>query len=325
MDTHRILTLIFFLLISQTGFSQVHSSGAYEYLITIKQQKKHIEELTSAETEGRATGTAGAALAKGYIASAFEQYGLRRWRGSYFQEFPVYPGKELREGEPRIKGCNVAGYIPSSEGGRDYIIIGAHYDHIGTLEGKVFPGADDNASGVAVLLELAKVFGKIREKEKFNKNIVFAAFDANNMNNAGSRQFASDLRIAPERIICMINIDQIGSNLSPPGKDSSYLLVLGADKLKEWDREQITLCNNLSETPLDIDFTYYNSPSFYNIFYRLSDQSSFTENEIPSLLFTSGITIHTNKESDNVSNISFRVLDKRIKLIYKFIYQLLKS
>lgn len=325
MDTLRIFILLLFIAVSSDGFSQVHSSGTYEYLISIPQQKEHIKELTSPKTGGRGCGTVGAALAKEYIVNAFEKYGLRQWRGSYTQDFNVYPSKNIRPGVPPLKGSNVAGFVPSSAGGSDYIIIGAHYDNIGTIDGKIFPGADDNASGVTVLLELAKVFAELGRKEKLTKNIVFVAFDANNMNNAGSKEFVSDLRMSPGRIICMLNLDQIGSNLSPPGTDSSYLLILGADKLKEWDREQLPLSNMLSENPLELDFTYYNSPSFYNIFYRLSDQHSFTEKGIPALLFTSGITTHTNKESDTIANICFPVLDKRIKLIYKFIYQLVKK
>ncbi|MEG2848897.1 MAG: M28 family peptidase, partial [Bacteroidales bacterium] len=262
MNTHRITTLIFFLLISFAVFSQVHSSGTYEYLITIQQQQKHIKELTSSQATGRAVGTIGSTHVKDYIIEAFEKYGLREWRNSYSHKFAVPRGKNSKIGAPPITGCNVVGYIPSQIPASNYIIIGAHYDHMGMMNGRLFPGADDNASGVTVLLELAKAFGEMSKHQKITKNIVFAAFDANNLNLAGSRAFAANLHISPDRINCMINIDQIGSNLAPPAADSSYLLILGADKLKEWDREQITICNNLSTEPLDIDFTYYNSKSF---------------------------------------------------------------
>lgn len=325
MDTLRRFTFIFFLFISSVGFSQVHTSGTYEYLITIPQQRKHIQELTSERAAGRATGTPGSRFVCEYIGEAFENYGLRSWRGSYLQPFQVYHGKNIRPGIPPLSGCNVVGYVPAGRGGSDYIIIGAHYDHMGMLEGKLFPGADDNASGVTVLLELAKVFGEMGKKELLTHNLVFVAFDANNYNNAGSKHFVSDLRIAPERITCMLNLDQIGSSLAPVGVNPAYLLILGADKLSEWEKDQITLCNSLSTAPLDLDFTYYGSQPFYNIFYRLSDQQSFTEKGIPALLFTSGITVHTNKETDNLSNISLPVLDQRTKLIYKFIYQLARK
>lgn len=324
MDTPGRFIFILFLFVSSIGFSQVHSSGSYEYLITTSQQDKHIQELTSNRATGRATGTPGAQFAREYITEAFRNYGLRSWRGHYQQEFQVYHGKTMKPGIPPLTGYNVVGYVPSSRGGSDYVIVGAHYDHMGMLDGKFFPGADDNASGVTVLLELAKAFGEMGKKELLEKNLVFVAFDANNLNNAGSKYFVSDLRIAPERITCMINLDQIGSNLAPPGINPAYLLILGAEKLGEWEREQLTICNSLSTNPLHLDFTYYGSEPFYKIFYRLSDQQSFTEQGIPALLFTSGITVHTNKESDLLSNLSLPVLDQRTKLLYKFIYQLVR-
>lgn len=325
MNTQRIFTLLYFLSLSVIGFAQVHSSGTYESFISIPQQKHHIQELTSPKTAGRAAGTIGAAIAGEYIESEFAKYGLREWRTKYKHEFQILPDKKAKPGTPPLKGNNIIGYIPAQKPAADYIIIGAHYDHMGMLNGRLFSGADDNASGVTVLLELAKAFSQMAKDETITKNIVFVAFDANNLNNAGCRDFVNNLHIFPERINCMINIDQIGSNLAPPGTNPNYLLVLGADKLDDWTREQITLCNKISEDTLDLDFTYYNSKSFYDIFYRLSDQRLFTEKEIPALLFTSGITKLTNKESDDTSHISFEVLNKRIKFIYKFVYQMLNK
>ena len=69
-----------------------------------------------------------------------------------------------------------------------------------------------------------------------------------------------------------------------------------------------------------MDSSYYGSPEFYDIFYKLSDQQSFTERGIPALLFTSGITKLTNKEGDTVQNLNLEVLQKRIELIYRFLW-----
>jgi cell division protein FtsZ len=152
----------------------------------------------------------------------------------------------------------------------------------------------------------------------------FVAFDANNMSMLGSRTFVQKSGIAPSEIECMINLDQMGSNLVPPGKNKEYLLVLGADKLGKWNRSALEFANTTFGLNLDIDHTYYNSTQFYNIFYRLSDQQSFTEIGVPALLFTSGITDHTNKETDDLSNVSFEVLGKRIRLIYQFLWLIMQ-
>ena len=118
----------------------------------------------------------------------------------------------------------------------------------------------------------------------------------------------------------MVNIDQIGSTLAPVGEFDEYILVLGGDKLGTWQKEQLDFANEFFGMGLCIDYSYYGSQQFYDIFYRLSDQQSFTEAGIPALLFTSGITKHTNKETDAVGTLSPEVLQRRIELIYRFLW-----
>jgi hypothetical protein len=118
----------------------------------------------------------------------------------------------------------------------------------------------------------------------------------------------------------MVNIDQIGSTLTPVGEFDEYIQVLGGNKLDTWQKEQLDFANEFFGLGLCIDYSYYGSQQFYDIFYRLSDQQSFTEVGIPALLFTSGITKHTNKETDTVGTLSLGVLQRRIELIYRFLW-----
>lgn len=296
----------------------IHSSERYNYLISKEEQKKHLEFLSSYETGGRSVDSKGNMKCREYISNEFEKYGLLPLKLSgYIQEFhlPKYSGK----------GGNVIGYLPAAHKGAKYIIVGAHYDNIGLINDKLYPGTDDNASGVAALLQIAKAYGKKYQQNGGGKyNIVFVAFDANNLSMLGSKTFLQKSGIAPYEIESMINIDQIGNNLVPPGENKEYLLVLGANKLSEWKAGAIDYANDVFDINLDIDYTYYNSVQFYNIFYKLSDQQSFTEAGVPALLFTSGITKHTNKETDDLSNVSLEVLDKRIKLIYRFLWLIMQ-
>ena len=275
-----------------------------------------------------------------YIAEFLESYGVKPFRSvSFFQPFSLPAGKGGSQSYTQTyrqiagsssgvkidkKGHNVVGYLPSGRKNAPYVIVGAHFDHIGIIDGKVYPGADDNASGVTALLELARMFGqRYREKGDLEANIVFVAFDGNNFSLQGSRYFVSRLGIPPGNITCMVNIDQIGSTLSPVGDNPEYLLVLGGNKIKGWQKEQLDFANDWFGLGIEIDHTYYGSQDFYDIFYRLSDQQSFTAAGIPALLFTSGITRHTNKESDIVDNLNVDVLVKRIDLIYRFIWLIL--
>ena len=238
--------------------------------------------------------------------------------GSYMDQYRRITGAPAPDAP---KGYNVVGYLPSGKKDAPFIVIGAHFDHIGKIDGKVYPGADDNASGVAALLELARMFGQRHmERGDLNHNLVFVAFDGNNYSLGGSKYFASKMGIPAGKITCMINIDQVGSVLAPPGKNPEYLLVLGGNKLKGWQKEQLDFANDFFGLGLELDYTYYGSRDFYDIFYKLSDQQSFTQMGVPAVLFTSGITKYTNKEGDNLENLSLDVLLKRIDLIYRFIW-----
>ncbi len=315
----KLITLIFFyfcLIFSNTANSQVHSSSAYDYLINPLSQQKHILYLTSDSLQGRSTGSRGAILAAKYISNSFSRYGIRPLNATFLQPFTAN-GKAAN---------NVIGIITSNTGSQEYIIIGSHYDHLGAIGEKVFRGADDNASGISALLNLANAFAKMKEEGNIiNKNLIFIAFDAKELSMSGSKFFCDKLKIPSENINCIINIDQIGSVLAPPHSMKEYILVIGQEKLKTWESEQLNFCNNSNHLGLDIDYTFYNSTQFRELFYKLSDHYPFAEKNIPAILFTAGINNNTYKESDTEDIINYPVLTKRTKLIYHFIYQLISA
>lgn len=328
--TVLLFTLIF--LISRiSATAQSHNASAYDHLADPKIQKEHILALTAPQTMGRATGSSGSAVARDYIEERFVEYGIEKRGILYEQEFEfntVASDGKGHLGHPpvKMKGYNIIGEIKSTNGSREYIIIGAHYDHLGEIKGKIYPGADDNASGVAAMLELARMFSRMKDDGKeIGANLIFVAFDGKEQSMAGSRHFVNRLRIHNNNIKCMINIDQIGSTLAPPHKDKNYLLVLGRDSLETWASTQLDLCNRIGGINMDVDYTFYNSKNFYDIFYRLSDHHPFVEQGITALFFTSGITGNTYKETDTAGTISYPVLTNRIRLIFHFIYHLISE
>ena len=302
-----------FAAISCAASAQSSDFSRYEHLITPQSQKRYIDTLCSPAMEGRAIGSAGGEKARLYIAGEFQKYGVCK-RGIYYEQSFLH-----KTGT----GKNIIGEISSAEKNGDYIIICAHYDHLGRIGSRFYPGANDNASGVAALLELARVFGCLKKSGNGVKsNLIFIAFDGKEADMAGSRHFARNLKIHPGRIKYVINIDQIATTDSPPHNNREYLLVLGIDAVKPWIRERLELCNRLSGLNLDIDYTYYGSKKFYEIFYRLSDHYSFTSLGIPSLMFTCGIDADTYKTTDTPDKIDYQVLTKRIRLIYRFVYSI---
>ena len=116
---------------------------------------------------GRASGTPGSIHAQSAIARQFAAYGLQPAGGSFFHGFRTLSGQPAH---------NVVGFLPGS--GTRYVVVAAHYDHIGTLAGNLYPGADSNASGVASLLALAQMFRHLKDLGKtYAHTIIFVALD----------------------------------------------------------------------------------------------------------------------------------------------------
>lgn len=291
---------------------------------------KDIIFLSDSICQGRATGSQGNIEASKMIARRFEESGLTKMGEVWESEFHVRRG---------IKGKNIIGILPGSYTlpCDRYIIIGAHYDHIGTLGGKIYPGADANASGVAALTALAQMFGAMRKMGKiFSYNLIFVAFDAKEHDFLGSNSLWNMIEygrlkdpvtgesITKDKIDLMVNIDQIGCTLSPIKKErKDYLIMLGTPSLPKAQRGLLNKCNKESGTDLDIALDYYGSANFTKVFYRLSDQRVFVDNKIPAVLFTSGITMNTNKVWDSPETINQEVLLKRTKLIYHWLSEIL--
>jgi len=291
---------------------------------------RQVEFLSGSLCEGRATGSAGGCEAAFWIIRNFRKSGLLDSGPGYARH--IYAGDG-------IVGHNIIGMVPGSkkEPRDSYIIIGAHYDHLGVLGGKVYPGADSNASGTVALTTLAGMFTTMKTLGKsYGKNLIFVAFDGQCMNLSGSYSLwrmveNGDLKdpltgetVTKDKISLMVNIDQIGCSLSPlKSGRKDYLIMLGNDRLEKEDRDKITQCNLFYGTDLEISHSYYGSKDFTRIFYTLSDQRVFIENGVPAVLFTSGITMNNNKTYDSADTLDYNVLRKRIILIFHWIEKML--
>ena len=286
----------------------------YEQIIYPAKQMRIMEWLADDMNEGRATGTISGQRVAWAITDMFRQYGLEPLFGSsFFQPF-------IADSLSSTRGRNVVGIVRSAVPSDEYVLISAHYDHLGILNGNVYNGADDNASGVTVLLNLADMFGTMKKTRTGpDKNIIFAALDAKELNMAGSKALVGRLqeREMTDSILCAINIDQIGTVLEPVHEaDTSFVIVLGEQTLRKENRGLIDMCNRYYNIGLDIDHTFYGSENFTELFYQLSDQTVFHQAGIPSLIFTSGFHRHTYKTTDDPDIISYPVMKKRTLLIF---------
>ena len=309
------LIVFFTTILPNWSYSQNHSSEAYTYYMLPCVLQKSIVYLTSDESAGRATGTEENNIVAKYIASSFADTGLEPYGFSYYQSFTATNGK---------KGMNVIGKISSTTDSDEYIVIGAHYDHRGTINGQIYRGADDNASGVAALLSLASAVSKMKQDGmKIDKNILFIAFDGKELSMSGSRFFVGKTMINYNKIRLMVNIDQIGTSLAAPNNNKEYIIAVGNEYLGEWEGKQLDFCNKSYKLGIDIDYSFYGSETFRKLFYKMSDQAPFAEKNIPAILFTAGINEHTYKTSDTEAVIEYPILSKRVMLIFYFLNQII--
>ena len=161
------------------------------------------QTLSADNMAGRGIGTAGGVKAREYVAARFKSAGVKTFHDSYFQPFEV-----TAKSGAKINGANVVGYVEGAKYKDKYIVITAHYDHLGTRNGEIYNGADDDASGVAALFAIAEYF----KQNKPVHSIIFAAFDGEESGFLGSAKFIKEPPVAKESIALNVNMDMVAHN-----------------------------------------------------------------------------------------------------------------
>lgn len=263
--------------------------------VSIQALRADVEFLSDSLCAGRAAGSAGGVEAAAYIARrmASEGYSVG------VQSFAI---------DSTRVGHNIISYVPQGASLTPLTIVMASYDGLGTLGGKLYPGADSNASGVAALLALASPL-------KDRSDLLFVFTDARNAGGGGAKALKTLLK--GRKIALVVNIDIIGATLAPVDEYwKDYLIALGADRYKS----TFERCNRGLQ--LHLYYNYYRSRAFTDLFYRRSgDQAVFVADGVPAVLFTSGITSNTNKPSDTAETLNYDIFARRVEFISRFITQ----
>ncbi|MFL6709513.1 MAG: M20/M25/M40 family metallo-hydrolase [Massilia sp.] len=157
-----------------------------------------VRTLAAPSFEGRATGTAGNRKAAAFIAQRFSDLGLLPFGAGYAQPFKI----------GAIDAVNYVGFIKGAATPERFLVVSAHYDHLGIKNGKLYPGADDNASGVAAMLAVAAYF----KAHPPAHTVVFAAFDGEEIGLRGAHAFVSALPFKKSQLALEINFDMVSHN-----------------------------------------------------------------------------------------------------------------
>lgn len=178
-------------------------TGPSSKIINAEQLLHDVEILSADDMQGRRIGTEGSAKAREYVVKRFKESGIQSFGDSYLQEFEV----TLRQAA-KTTGVNVVGLIKGKKNPEKYIVVSAHYDHVGVNNGEVYNGADDNASGTAALFAIAKYY----EKKPPANSVIFVAFDGEEIGLVGSRYFVAHLPVKKESVLVNVNMDMISHN-----------------------------------------------------------------------------------------------------------------
>ena len=171
--------------------------------------RQHLYYLASDSLEGRLAGSVGGAKARQYILNQYKEIGLQPYSGNGI--YPFRPSQQISSqmlGKDSLN--NIIMIIPGSDPQlkNEYIVLGAHYDHVGIKGGKVYNGADDNASGSTALIEIARELYAHRSELK--RSVIIAAFDGEEEGLFGSKEMVKMLGKDIDKVKVMLSIDMVG-------------------------------------------------------------------------------------------------------------------
>ncbi len=258
-----------------------------------------VRALADPTMEGRGVGTSGLAKAEAWVAHAFAEAGLSPGGGdgTFLQEFVVPDGPD---GVP-VKLANVVGVIPGTDPALRAapVVLGAHYDHLGRGwpdvhggdQGKIHPGADDNASGVAVVIAVARSLVK---EGPLRRPVVCVAFSGEEWGLKGSRYLvAHPGTLDVDRALAMVNLDTVGR------LGDAKLLVLGTSSATEW-----------RHVAMGIGYTTGVESTCVPDDPQGSDQVAFAENGIPAVQLFTGAHADYHRPTDTIDKIDAAGLAK---------------
>lgn len=257
-----------------------------------------VEDLCSDRCAGRAAGTAGGRIARGLVVDALRGAGLDP------QEQAI----------ARIEGANVLAVIPGEID--RFVLIGAHYDHLGKDGPVIYRGADDNAASVAILVEVARALAKDRPR---GRGVIVAAFDAEEpphfMNNTmGSLHFTKHPVVPLERIDLMVCLELVGHALGEahfPAEVRRTLFLLGAER-SEGTRDHV-LGLRTSEPGLVV------RPADAEVIPPLSDYLGFWDRKRPFVLLTGGRTRRYHTPDDLPEHLDYTRMKATARWIERFV------
>ncbi|WP_051257275.1 M28 family peptidase [Brevundimonas aveniformis] len=232
--------------------------------VNVERLMTDVRALSADEMEGRGFGQPGGDRARDYVVAAFEAAGLEPLASGWLKPFTARG----------TAGENVVGVVRGSVNPDQWIVVTAHYDHEGIQNGQIYNGADDNASGTAALIELARL---LRDHPP-RQSVMFVALDGEEAGLLGARAFVADSPVPLDRVVLNINLDMVSRG------DNGILWVVGTRLYPAL----IPVIEGLPQQP-GIERRFgYDDPAVRgrNNWVNLSDQAAFHARGVPFVFFS---------------------------------------
>lgn len=306
MKMLKFISICFLALSASAAHAQFRDGLSYNEMNdseTVASFKEHVRTLSAAHLEGRKAGSEGERIAAGYVAETFRKYGIDVLTPAVGEEFGI-----RTEAGDTLTSRNVTGYVEGYDKKlRDrFIVVGARLDNLGMMTmnvdgrqvDRIYYGANGNASGLAMLLELARMVET--NSVLFRRSVIFVAFGASMETYAGAWYFLNRSFSSPEKIDAMINLDMLGT-----GYNGFYAFTSSNTDLN-------TLVSRLSGELQPIH------PKLTAAEPYPSDHRAFYASEIPSVMFSTGRYPEINTERDTQSIIDYECMERELEYIYNY-------
>ena len=213
---------------------------------------------------------------------------------------------------------NVVGILEGTDLKDEYVVLTAHYDHMGNRgDSIIFYGADDDGSGTVSIIELAEAFAKAKKEGKGpRRSIVFMTVSGEEKGLWGSAYYGDHPLFPLDKTTVNLNIDMIG-RIDPKrkiGDSTNYVYVVGDDKLST-DLRPISEANNKKYTKLELDYKYNDPKDQERIYYR-SDHYNFARRGVPIIFYFNGTHNDYHRPTDTPDKINYPLLAKRAQLVF---------
>lgn len=279
--------------------------------------------LAGDELEGREAGFHGSRLASEYIVSLLQWMGVQPLGETYYQPFEAYRKERQKKGRlevhpdsiaklkqevhQKLSMRNVLGMIPGKNK-NEYVIVGAHFDHLGidpALDGdQIYNGADDNASGVSAVLQIARAF--VASGQQPERNVIFAFWDGEEKGLLGSKYFVQTCAFLPQ-IKGYLNFDMIGRNNKPQQpKHVVYFYTASRPAFGDWLKEDIKKYG----LQLEPDYRSWDNPV------GGSDNGSFAKVNIPIIWYHTDGHPDYHQPSDHADRLNWDKIVEITKASY---------